>query len=61
MKFSVDQDMCVGCGACEGTCPDVFVLVDDKSQVKTDPVPPEFEGCALEAEGGCPVQAISHE
>jgi ferredoxin len=61
MKFSVDQDMCVGCGACEGTCPDVFGLVDDKSRVIIDPVPSEYEGCALEAEGGCPVKAISHE
>lgn len=61
MKLKVDQDMCVGCGACEGTCPDVFGLVDDKSQVKTHPVPTKFEACALEAEEGCPVGAISHE
>ncbi|MCK5841440.1 MAG: ferredoxin [Candidatus Sabulitectum sp.] len=61
MKFNVDQDMCVGCGACEGTCPDVFGLVDDKSQVKSNPVPSEFEACALQAEEGCPVAAISHE
>ena len=61
MKFKVDQDACVGCGACEGACPDVFGLVDDKSQVKVAPVPAESEACALEAEEGCPVQAISHE
>jgi len=61
MKFNVDQDMCVGCGACEGTCPDVFGLVNDKSQVKSNPVPSEFEACALQAEEGCPVAAISHE
>lgn len=61
MKYTVDQDMCIGCGACEGICPDVFGLKDDKSQVKVTPVPAEFEACALEAEEGCPVQAISHE
>ena len=61
MKFSVDQDSCVGCGACEAACPDVFELLDDKSHVKIDPVPAEFEKCAIEAEEGCPVQAISHE
>lgn len=60
MKFIVDQELCIGCGACEGTCPEVFEL-DDKSQVKLDPVPEEFQECALEAEGNCPVQAISHE
>ena len=61
MKFTVDQELCVGCGACEGVCPEVFELVDDKSQVKLDPVPEEFQEGALEAEEGCPVGAISHE
>ena len=61
MKFTVDQDSCVGCGACEGTCPDVFELMDDKSKVMLTPVPTEFEACSLEAEEGCPVGAISHE
>ena len=60
MKFKVDQELCIGCGACEGTCPEVFEL-DDKSQVKLDPVPEEFQECALEAEENCPAQAISHE
>ena len=60
MKFKVDQELCISCGACEGTCPEVFEL-DDKSQVKLDPVPEEFQECALEAEENCPVQAISHE
>lgn len=60
MKFKVDQELCIGCGACEGVCPEVFEL-DDKSQVKLDPVPEEFQECALEAEENCPVEAISHE
>ena len=61
MKFIVNQELCIACGACEGTCPEVFELVDDKSQVKLDPVPEEFQEGALEAEENCPVQAISHE
>ena len=60
MNFKVDQDLCIGCGACEATCPEVFELVDDKSQVKLTPVPEEFHQCALDAESGCPVTAISH-
>jgi len=61
MTFSVDQDLCIGCGACESTCPEVFGLVDDKSQVRVDPVPEELQASALSAEDGCPVQAISHQ
>ena len=61
MKFKVDQELCIGCGACEASCPEVFELVDDKSQVKLDPVPEEFQECALEAEDNCPVLAISHK
>jgi len=61
MNFIVDQDLCIGCGACEATCPTVFELVDDKSQVKLNPVPEEHQSCALDAESGCPVGAISHQ
>ncbi|WP_372806464.1 ferredoxin [Pontiella sp.] len=60
MKFEVDQDLCIGCGACEGTCPEVFEIPDDKSQVKLTPVPKELQASALAAEDGCPVGAISH-
>ena len=60
MNFKVNQDLCIGCGACEEVCPEVFELVDDKSQVKLNPVPEEFQESALDAENGCPVQAISH-
>lgn len=61
MKFKVDQETCIGCGACEDTCPDVFRMKADKAQVIIDPVPANKQSCALEAEDICPVQAISHE
>ena len=60
MKFIVDQETCIGCGACEGTCPEVFE-VDEVSSVKLADVPDELQASALEAESGCPVEAISHE
>jgi ferredoxin len=60
MKFSVDQELCIGCGTCEKTCPEVFELQNDKSQVKIDPVPEEHQASALDAEEACPVGAISH-
>jgi len=58
MHFTVDQELCIGCGACEGSCPEVFEILDGKSNVTVDPVPDE--ACALSAENGCPVGAISH-
>jgi len=60
MKFTVNQDDCIGCGACESTCPDVFELVDGTSRCKLADVPADLQDCALSAEVGCPVQAISH-
>lgn len=59
MKFEVDADTCIACGACEETCPEVFA-VGDHSTVKLDPVPENLQESALEAEEGCPVDAISH-
>jgi len=60
MKLEVDQELCIGCGACEETCPQVFDILTGFSRVKLDPVPEELQSSALEAEEGCPVGAISH-
>jgi len=59
MTFKVAQEICIGCGACAGTCPEVFEINDDKSRVKLDPVPPEYQECARNAADGCPVDAIT--
>jgi len=59
MRVVVDEDVCVGSGNCEATCPEVFEVVDGKSKVKADPVPSEQEGRAREAVDGCPIGAIS--
>ena len=29
MKFTVDQETCIGCGMCKATAPDVFDLNED--------------------------------
>lgn len=62
MKASIDKDLCIGCGACTGICPNVFVLEDDgKAGVQVDEVAAEDEEATQEAVAGCPVGAITAE
>jgi ferredoxin len=59
MKVKVDEDLCVGSGNCEASCPKLFKVVDGISRVQVETVSQEEEGCAQEAVDGCPVGAIS--
>lgn len=60
MKAEVDKDTCIGCGLCPSICEAVFELEDDgKAVAKVNPVPPENEDEAKDAESSCPVNAIS--
>jgi ferredoxin len=54
----VDEDICIGCGACMEICPAVFQLMDEKSHV-FDPEACEFVGCCEAAAENCPVEAIT--
>ncbi|HEY8343884.1 MAG TPA: ferredoxin [Bacillota bacterium] len=62
MKAFVDPDLCIACGLCVSTCPEVFDWDDDgKASAKTEEVPPESEASAEEAADGCPTDAITLE
>jgi ferredoxin len=62
MKPTVDRDLCIGCGSCEETCPEVFRVEDDGiSRVIAEDVPPALYGPVRDAADGCPVSAISIE
>ena len=58
MKFHVNEN-CIGCGLCNGTCPDVFEMTDGGTAQALDI---EVDGAtadsAIEAMDSCPVSAI---
>lgn len=58
MAVKVDQDTCIGCGACVGTCPVGALDFNDdgKAECNAD----TCIGC-LACTGACPVEAISEE
>ncbi|MGL5416339.1 MAG: ferredoxin [Clostridium sp.] len=62
MKAAVDKGTCIGCGLCEGVCPEIFVMEDDGKSVAKDV---ELSGDTLQgakdAEAECPVGAITVE
>lgn len=57
-KITVDEDVCIGCGACVSACPECFELNEDgKSKAIADTCSCDLEEVAL----NCPVQAINIE
>ncbi|MTI84930.1 MAG: ferredoxin [Firmicutes bacterium] len=62
MKMEVDQDLCISCGACVDTCPEVFDWNDqEKAHATVDDIPSNLEDQAQEAMESCPTDAISED
>ena len=59
MKAFVDENVCISCGLCEGTCSEVFSL--DTGVAVAGEVVAGTEDSVREAYEGCPVEAISIE
>ena len=57
MASKVDQNLCIGCGACVAICPSGFKMNDQGKSVETD----VNADCAQKAADACPVQAITVE
>lgn len=60
MKFIVDEDACIGCGACAAICDEVFEISDDGYAVAKDEkiTDNEIKERAIDAMEGCPTEAI---
>ena len=59
MKFKVDKDACIGCGACQAICEitdDGYATAKDV-EVKDE----EVKENAISAMEGCPTSAITEE
>lgn len=60
MKFKVNEDACIGCGACQAICEDVFEITDDGYATAKDVevTDEEVKEEAISAMEGCPTSAI---
>ncbi len=59
MKAKVDPEICIGCGLCVTTCPEVYRMEDDKAIVYVAVVPKAVEDSCKKAADECPVTAIT--
>jgi len=60
VKAAVNQDLCISCGLCVSTCPDVFYWNEaDKAEAIKSAVPDNQEDCTREAADCCPTDAIT--
>lgn len=58
MAAKVDQEMCIGCGACTGVCPVGAITLNDEGKAHVDPDMCIDCGACV---GVCPVGAITLE
>lgn len=63
MKFKVDENLCIGCGACQAICKEVFEISDEGFAVaKAEEIKDEeVKEQALSAMESCPTDAIKKD
>ena len=60
MKTKVDKDLCIGCGACVGICPEVFNFNDEGlAEAITEEINKDDIEKVRDAVESCPTDAIS--
>ncbi len=56
MSVRIEEDLCIGCGVCVSTCPDVFELNDEGKAIV---ISEDYSACDVEdVAESCPVDAI---
>lgn len=58
LKIIVDEEECIGDGACESEAPETFEMNDDSKAVVKKPVGDDFEAI-MEAAKSCPTECIT--
>ncbi len=58
MVIEINQELCIGCGACTAICPSVFKMNDEG---KAEVMKKDDKDCAKSGAESCPVQAIKVE
>ncbi len=62
MKVKVNEDSCIGCGACQSICDNVFEINDEGlSSVKVETVEDDDIQAVRDASESCPTSAIEIE
>ena len=60
MKVVVNRDNCIGCGACEALCPEIFQIDDEglSTVIDNNEIKDELLEKVTEAMESCPTSAI---
>ena len=60
-QVHIDEDECIGCGACVELCPDIFAFNDGLNKAYVIMLEGGNQACIDEAIASCPVSCISNE
>lgn len=59
-QVEIDQDECIGCGACVELCPAIFAFNDDENKAYVTTPEGGDQACIDEAIASCPASCISN-